>query len=128
MTFLRGTPRAVVFGTVEPSGLAGPLGIVIDTESGRTRSFVTRQNSSVGRVYPSQRRIVRHRLLAEALPRARYQRLSVTLEPQVGVALHDTARGYEPSTRNSEARFLSAASALATCTSSAWPTMSKKNT
>ena len=40
----------------------------------------------------------------------------------------DTARGYEPSTRNSEARFLSAASAFATCGSSAWPSMSRKNT
>ncbi|HEY6124438.1 MAG TPA: WD40 repeat domain-containing protein [Steroidobacteraceae bacterium] len=52
VTFLRGTPRAVVFGTVEPSGLAGPLGIVIDTESGRTRSFVTRQNYLWGAYIP----------------------------------------------------------------------------
>ena len=42
--------------------------------------------------------------------------------------LHETARGYEPSTRNSDARFLSAASAFATCGSSAWPSMSRKNT
>jgi len=33
--------------------------------------------------------------------------------------LQDTARGYEPSTRNSDARFLSAANAFATCGSSA---------
>ena len=39
-----------------------------------------------------------------------------------------TARGYEPNTRNSEARFFSAASAFATCASSACPSMSKKNT
>ena len=41
---------------------------------------------------------------------------------------HCTARGYEPSTRNSEARFLSAASARATCGSSACPSRSMKNT
>src|SRR5205807_8052465 len=45
-----------------------------------------------------------------------------------GSRLYSTARGYEPSTRNSDERFFRASSALATCGSSAWPSKSMTKT
>ncbi len=52
VTFIRDTKRAVVFGTREPSGMADPAGVVIDTRTGRTRTLQTNQNYLWGAYAP----------------------------------------------------------------------------
>ena len=127
--------------------MAGPGSTTLQSSADATTFRLTKRLSEAAtvlvswRTLPSHRRVLAHgaqhagieerRLTKGAdrdqATRRRMQQASPDDDAEAA-AFHDTARGYEPSTRNSEARFLSAASALATCASSAWPTMSKKNT
>ena len=50
--FFKQSTRAVIFGTVEPSGMADPAAIVIDTNTGRQRSLKTEQNYLWGAYVP----------------------------------------------------------------------------